>query len=70
MYKYNCISEYYLNMESGLIPVPDDSKDTYIVVEPVKGDLGLVDNTQEYIFSNGKWEFVREVDVNDGIEEI
>lgn len=70
MYKYNCINECYLNMESGLIPVPDDSKDTYIVVEPFEGDLGLVDNTQEYIFSNGKWEFVREVDINDSIEEI
>lgn len=69
MYKYNCISEYYLNMESGLIPVPDDSKDTYIVVEPVKGDLALVDNTKEYKFTRGKWKFVREVD-NDSIEEI
>lgn len=69
MYKYNCINEYYLNMESGLIPVPDDSKDTYIVVEPVKGDLALVDNTKEYKFTRGKWKFVREVQ-DDNIEEI
>lgn len=69
MYKYNCINEYYLNMESGLIPVPDDSKDTYIVVSPIEGDKALVDNTKEYKFTRGKWKFVREVE-NDGIEEI
>ena len=61
-YKYNCSSLYYLKMESGLIAVPDDSKDTYIVVQPEEGDLGIADNII-YQYTNGQW-----VDTGDTLE--
>lgn len=61
-YKYNCSSLHYLKMESGLITVPDDSKDTYIVVQPEEGDLGVADNVI-YQYTNGQW-----VDTGDTLE--
>ena len=53
-YKYNCSSLYYLNMESGLIPVPENSKSTYIVVLPEEGDIGVADDSI-YQYTNGEW---------------
>ena len=53
-YKYNCSSLYYLKMESGLIPVPENSKSTYIVVKPEEGDFGIVDNSI-YQYTNSEW---------------
>ena len=61
-YKYNCSTLEYLRLESGLIPVPDDSVDTYIVVQPETGDIGLVEFNKEYRFNGSDWEFVREVE--------
>ena len=54
-YKYNCSSLYYLKMESGLIPVPENSKSTYIVVLPEEGDIGVADNVI-YQYIDGQWE--------------
>ena len=53
-YKYNCSSLYYLKMESGLIPVPENSKSTYIVVQPEEGDIGIADNSI-YQYINDEW---------------
>lgn len=53
-FKYNCYIPYYLEMESGIIPVPKNSKDGYIVVEPQEGDKALI-GPDIYIYQDGKW---------------
>ena len=40
-FKYNCYIPYYLEMESGIIPVPENSKDKYIVIKVFTGRRGL-----------------------------
>ena len=55
-YKYNCSTLDYLRMESGLIPVPEDSKDTYIVIPAKIDDLGIVGD-KVYIFNGSDWEY-------------
>lgn len=61
-YKYICSTLEYLKMESGLIPVPNDSVDTYIVNPAVEGDIGLVEFNKEYRYNGSDWEFVKEVE--------
>lgn len=42
----------FLLMDSGLLPKPNETWNTFI---PKEGDLALVEE-KEYIFSNGNWE--------------
>lgn len=42
----------FLLMDSGLLPKPTETWNTFI---PKEGDLALVEE-KEYIFSNGNWE--------------
>lgn len=63
-YKYNCSSLYYLNMESGLIPVPEDSVRSYIVKTPEEGDLGKIYNNI-YEFNGSSWTY-KETITEDG----
>ena len=58
-YKYYCSTLDYLKMESGLIPVPEDSVETFIVTLPEKGDLGRVED-KIYKFTGKYWRYSKD----------
>ena len=60
-YKYDCLNLEYLKMESGLVEVPEDSKDSFAVVTPEKGDLGIARTESKiYKFTGRYWKSVRD----------
>lgn len=65
-YKYNCSTFEYLKMESGLIPVPNDSKNTYIVNPVEVGDKGIADN-KIYEYNGSEWVYLKDFDFGEDL---
>ena len=54
-YKYNCVSFYFLQMESGFVEVPDNAKKTFKVIPPQIDDYAIAGD-KKYKFNGTNWE--------------
>ena len=54
-YKYNCVSLYFLQMESGFAPVPNNAKKTFKVIPPQIDDYAIAGD-KKYKFNGTNWE--------------
>lgn len=68
MYKYECINLEYLQMESGLKPVPADSADTYIVKPVETGDKGIAGD-KIYEYNGSDWVYIEDYDIFGGVDD-